>query len=52
MHKNIRSQRAAFIFDRGFIVGALKIGNDFNLKQEIEIGPHKKRRGSKQQGVK
>jgi hypothetical protein len=29
--------------DRGFIVGTLKTGKDFNLKQEIEIGPTRRR---------
>jgi hypothetical protein len=35
---------AAFDFDNGFSVTSLKSGKDFDLKQEVEIGPHKKKR--------
>jgi hypothetical protein len=50
--KIMRSHRMALNFDRGFIVSALNTGKNFYLKQEIEIGPHKKKRGRKQQQVK
>ena len=44
MQKIIKSHRAALDFD------LLKFGKvDFDLKQEIEIGPHKKKRGRKRQ---
>ena len=49
MQKLFRSHRAALDFDKGLIVAALKSGNDFNLKQEVEIGPRKKKRGRKKQ---
>jgi hypothetical protein len=39
MQKLFRTHRAALDFDNGFIVAALKSGNDFDLKQEVEIGP-------------
>ena len=47
--KLFRSHRAALDFDKGFIVASLKLGKDFDLKQEVEIGPHKKKRGRKKQ---
>ncbi len=47
--KLFRSHRAALDFDKGFIVASLKSGKDFDLKQEVEIGPHKKKRGRKKQ---
>jgi len=31
-------------FDKGFSVTSLKSGKDFDLKQEVEIGPRKKKR--------
>ena len=49
MQKNFRSHRAALDFDKGFIVASLTSGMDFDLKKEVEIGPHKKKRGRKQQ---
>ena len=49
MQKNFRSHRAALDFDKGFIVASLKSGKDFDLKEEVEIGPHKKKRGRKKQ---
>ena len=49
MQKLFRTHRAALDFDNGFIVTALKSGNDFDLKQEVEIGPRKKKRGTKKQ---
>ena len=43
MQKIIKSHRASLDFDLGFITSTLKIGKvDFDLKQEIEIGPQKK----------
>ena len=44
MQKIFRSHRAALDFDKGFSVSSLKSGKDFDLKQEVEIGPHKKKR--------
>jgi hypothetical protein len=52
VQKVIRTHWVALNFDRGFIVSVLKTGRDFNLKLEIEIGPHKKKRGRKQQPVR
>ncbi len=49
MQKIFRSHHAALDFDKGFIVALLKTGKDFDLKQEIEIGPCKKKRGRKTQ---
>ena len=49
MQKLFCTHRAALNFDKGFIVASLQSGNDFDLKQEVEIGPHKKKRGRKQQ---
>jgi hypothetical protein len=49
MQKLFPTHRAALDFDKGFIVTALKSGNDFDLKQEVEIGPCKKKRGRKKQ---
>jgi hypothetical protein len=49
MQKIFRSHRAALDFDKGFIVVLLKTGKDFDLKQEVEIGPCKKKRGRKTQ---
>ncbi len=47
MQKIFRSHRAAIDFDNRFIFASLKTGKDFDLKQEVEIGPHKKKRGRK-----
>ena len=47
--KKIRSHRAALDFDKGFIVALLKSGKDFDLKEEVEIKPRKKKRGRKKQ---
>jgi hypothetical protein len=47
--KKIRNHRASLDFDKGFIVASLKSGKDFDLKEEVEIGPHKKKRGRKKQ---
>jgi len=44
MQKKSRSHRAALHFDKGFNVTSLKSGKDFDLKQEVEIGPCKKKR--------
>jgi hypothetical protein len=49
MQKLFRTHCAALDFDKGFIFASLKSGKDFNLKQEVEIGPRKKKRGSKEQ---
>ncbi len=49
MQKFIRSHPAALDFDQEFITSALKLGKDFDLKQEIEIGMQKKKRGQKWQ---
>ncbi len=49
MQKIIRSHRAALDFDQGFITSTLKLGKDFDLKQEIEIGTQKKKRWQKWQ---
>jgi hypothetical protein len=49
MQKIIKSHRAALDFDRGFIASALKLATNLDLKDEIEIGPHKKKRGRKRQ---
>ena len=45
MQKLFRTHRAALDFDKGFIVASLQSGKDFDLKQEVEIGPRKKKRG-------
>jgi hypothetical protein len=47
MQKIIKSHRAALDFDRGFIASALKLAKNLDLKEEIEIGPQKKKRGRK-----
>ena len=47
MQKLFRSHRAELDFDKGLIVASLKSGKDFDLKQEVEIGPRKKKRGRK-----
>ena len=47
MQKLFRTHRAALDFDKGFIVASLQSGKDFDLKQEVEIGPRKKKRGRK-----
>ncbi len=47
MQKIIKSHRAALDFDRGFIASALKLDKNLDLKEEIEIGPQKKKRGRK-----
>ena len=44
MQKLFRTHRAALDFDKGFSVSSLKSGKDFDLKQEVEIGPRKKKR--------
>ncbi len=49
MQKLFRTHRAALDFDKGFIVASLKSGNDFDLNQEVEIDPCKKKRGRKKQ---
>jgi hypothetical protein len=49
MQKICCSHRAALDFDKGFVVTLLKSGKDFDLKQEVEIGPRKKKRGRKTQ---
>jgi hypothetical protein len=49
MQKLFRTHCAALDFDKGFIFASLKSGKDFDLKQEVEIGPRKKKRGSKEQ---
>ena len=49
MQKKIRNHRASLDFDKGFIVASLKSGKDFELKEEVEIGPRKKKRGRKKQ---
>ena len=40
----VAMHHAAFDFDNGFSVTSLKSGKDFDLKQEVEIGPRKKKR--------
>jgi hypothetical protein len=47
--KIFRSHHAALDFDKGFIVASLKTRKDYDLKQEVEIGPCKKKRGRKTQ---
>ena len=47
--KLFHTHRTALDFDKGFIVASLKSGKDFDLKQEVEIGPRKKKRGRKKQ---
>ncbi len=47
--KIFRCHHAALGFDKGFIVASLKTGKDFDLKQEVEIGSCKKKRGRKTQ---
>ena len=47
MQNDFRSHRAALNFNKGFIFASLKSGKDFNLKQEVEIVPCKKKRGRK-----
>jgi hypothetical protein len=47
MQKLFRSHRAELDFDKELIVPLLKSGKDFDLKQEVEIGPRKKKRGRK-----
>jgi hypothetical protein len=49
MQKLFRTHCAALNFDKGFIVALLQSGKDFDLKQEVEIGPRKKKRGRKKQ---
>ena len=49
MQKLFRTHLAALNFDKGFIAAVPKSGNDFDLKQEVEIGPRKKKRGRKKQ---
>jgi hypothetical protein len=49
MQKIFRSHRAAIDFDKGFIFALLKTGKDFDLKEAVEIGPRKKKRGRKTQ---
>jgi len=49
MQKLFRTHRAALDFDKGFIVASLKSRKDFDLKQEVEIGTCKKKRGRKKQ---
>jgi hypothetical protein len=44
MQKIIKSHRAALDFDRGFVASALKLAKNLDLKEEIEIGPQKKKR--------
>ena len=47
--KKLCSHHAALDCDKGFIVALLKSGKDIDLKQEVEIGPCKKKRERKQQ---
>jgi len=47
--QKFRSHRAVLDFDKGFIVASLKSGKDFDLKEEVEFGPHKRKRGRKKQ---
>jgi hypothetical protein len=47
--KILRGHHAALDFDKGIIVTSLKSGKDFDLKQEVEIGPRKKKRGRRTQ---
>jgi hypothetical protein len=49
MQKISKSHRVALDFDRGFIASALKLAKNLDLKEEIEIGPQKKKRGRKRQ---
>jgi hypothetical protein len=51
MQKILRSHRAAPNFDRGFIVTSLKSEKEFDFKQEVEIGPLKKKTGMKNQSI-
>jgi hypothetical protein len=51
MQKMLHSHRGALDFDRGFIVPSLKSGKEFDFKQEVEIGPLKKKRGRKNQAI-
>ena len=44
MQTIFRIHRAALDVDKGFSVTSLKSGKDFDLKQEVEIGPRKKKR--------
>ena len=44
MQTIFRIRRAALDVDKGFSVTSLKSGKDFDLKQEVEIGPRKKKR--------
>jgi len=47
MQKIIKSHRVALDFDQGFVTSALKLAKNLDLKEEIEIGPQKKKRGQK-----
>ena len=47
MQKIIKSHRAALDFDRGFVASALNLAKNLDMKEEIEIGPQKKKRGRK-----
>ena len=49
MQKLFHTHRAALDFNKGFIAALLKSGKDFYLKQEVEIGPRKKKRRRKKQ---
>jgi hypothetical protein len=51
MQKILCSHCAALDFDKEFIVASLKSGNEFDFKQEVEIGPLKKKRGRKNQAI-
>ena len=49
MQKLFCTHHAALDFDKGFIVALLKSRKDFDLKQDVEIGTRKKKRGRKKQ---
>ncbi len=51
MPKILCSHHAALDFDKGIIVASLKSGKEFDFKQEVEIGPLKKKRGRKYQAI-
>jgi hypothetical protein len=51
MQEILHSHCAALDFDRGFIVASLKSEKEFDFKQEVEIGPLKKKRGRKNQAI-
>ena len=45
----IKCHWAALNFDQGFVTSTLKLAKNLDVKEEIEIGPQKKKRGQKRQ---